>query len=328
MNLLKIILAAFVLVLAGLGYYLFRPLTHTPIPADCTCQKVEDGSFLPMDSLPAPGQIFGMGLTYAKHLEETASEYDPAAIPPIFYKSLQSLTYDGATVPLPSQKELIAAAGTFEREVATHVEAEFDALTAMLDYEVELGFMLLEDINPAELKAEGYIPQLGFFVANDLSARSIALLGEGTSQRYEYWGVSKSFPGFLPLSQQLWISTAPTPNSLPCVNIETYVNGTQRQSQNTSDMMYTPLEMLRFIPQKYPDVSLKKGDIVLTGTPGGVALATPRFLVRLANLIGFDRYKKLSIKLEGDQSLFLKKGDVVEVKAEGIGSVKNEIVGG
>jgi len=84
--------------------------------------------------------------------------------------------------------------------------------------------------------------------------------------------------------------------------------------------------MLRFVQEKYPETPLKKGDIILTGTPGGVAIATPRALVRLSNLLGFDRYKKLSIRLKGDQSLFLKGGDVVEVKGTGLGAVRTNLI--
>ena len=80
--------------------------------------------------------------------------------------------------------------------------------------------------------------------------------------------------------------------------------------------------MLRFIHAKYPTQPLHRGDVVLTGTPGGVAMATPRSLVRLANLLGFDRFKKLEASLGKDQSRFLKAGDEVIVRGEGMGSAK------
>ena len=123
------------------------------------------------------------------------------------------------------------------------------------------------------------------------------------------------------MSTQIWIPNTPTSTCIPCVKIETYVNDKMKQSQMTSDMIYTPLEMLRFIKQKYPNTPLEKGDMILTGTPGGVAIATPRHLVRLSNLVGMDRYQKLSIKLDGDLTPFLKSGDKVEVKAEGFEGV-------
>lgn len=320
------ILTIILLVLAGFAYYLFRPLSNIPAPANFTCLKIEDGTFLARDRLPQPQNIYGMGLTYRQHLVETAAEFDPTALPPIFKKKLQALTDHQAKVKLPSKEALIAAAGELEDAVASTLKADFENLSPMLDYEVELGFVLLEHITADNLKDDHYIPLLGFFIANDLSARSIGLLGEGTSLRYEYWGISKSFPGFLPISDQIWIPNNPSSNTIPCVKIETYVNGVVRQSQTTDNMIYTPLEMLRYIQQKYPNTPLQKGDMVLTGTPGGVAVATPRALVRLSNLLGFDRYKKLSLKLRGDLSCFLKAGDLVEVRGEGLGVISNKII--
>lgn len=76
-------------------------------------------------------------------------------------------------------------------------------------------------------------------------------------------------------------------NAIPCIRIETYVHDAVRQSQTTDNIIFTPLEMLRFIRDKYPEVSLQKEDLVLTGTPGEVAIVTPRALVRLGNLLGF-----------------------------------------
>ena len=99
------------------------------------------------------------------------------------------------------------------------------SLPALLDYEVELGFVLLEDIPWENLKDEQYIPKIGFFIGNDLSARSLAVLGEGKANRYDYWGVSKGFLGFTPISEKVWIPNEFKANSLPCIMIETFVNG-------------------------------------------------------------------------------------------------------
>jgi 2-keto-4-pentenoate hydratase/2-oxohepta-3-ene-1,7-dioic acid hydratase in catechol pathway len=325
MSIIKIILIVVLLSLGALTYYLFRPLANIPGPAAFNCLDIEDGQFIPKDSLPLPTNIYGMGLTYRNHLLETAAEFDPAASPPIFKKDIQSLDITDAKVKLPAKAQLTTAAASLEPAVADQLNAEFEEINPMLDYEVELGFVLLEPITAAQLADDSFIPPLGFFVANDLSARSLALLGEGSSQRYAYWGISKSFPGFLPMTDQIWVPDEPGRNAIPCLQIETYVNGEVRQSQGTDNMIYTPLEMLRFIQEKYPDQPLQKGDLVLTGTPGGVAIATPRALVRLSNLLGFDRFKKLSIKLGGDLSPFLKTGDQVEVRGGELGRVLVEI---
>jgi len=325
MNFKKGILLLFAALITGFIFYLFRPLSNIPEPNTFTCVDLENGSFIPRDSLSIPTNIYGMGLTYSDHLVETASTYDPDAIPPIFRKSLHTLTADQAQVRLPTKSELRSASGSLEQEVSEVIE-DVDNLSTMLDYEVELGFVLLESIKSEDLERDDFVPQLGFFIANDLSSRSIAILGEGSDLKYEYWGVSKSFPGFLPISQEVWVPNIAGVNSIPCIRIETYVNGEVRQSQTTDNMIFTPLQMLRFIQEKYPNAALQKGDMVLTGTPGGVAIATPKAIVRLSNLLGVSRYKKLAVKLGGDQSAFLKEGDVVEIRGDGFQPVAVEII--
>ena len=114
-------------------------------------------------------------------------------------------------------------------------------------------------------------------------------------------------------------------NEYVAIDIETTVNGELRQRQATDNLIYTPAQMLEFIHEKYPDAPLHKGTVVFTGTPGGVALTTPRWLARLSQLLGLSRFKKLSAKLAGDTSRFLRPGDRVVVRGQGLGEVAIEI---
>jgi 2,4-diketo-3-deoxy-L-fuconate hydrolase len=139
--------------------------------------------------------------------------------------------------------------------------------------------------------------------------------------RIDYWGVSKSFPGFMPVADRAWVPKAPRPDTIPCVVIQTTVNGDVRQQQSTADLIYTPRQMIRFVHEKYPDAPLQKGTIILTGTPAGVAMTTPRWLVRLSGLLGLSRFTKLDAKLRGDNEPFLKPGDKVVVRGKGLGKV-------
>ena len=304
--------------LLALGYYLLRPLPHKPVPADFHCYDTDQGSYV---TLEAPPQAFGIGLSYAAHIEETASKFDPNASPPIFRKHPRALVRTGAEVAMPGPAELIAAAEALEPGLAVRLQAVPGELSALLDYEVEMGFVLLEDVSPAALEDREFAPRLGFFIANDVSARTLAILGEGRPNRFDYWGVSKSFPGFMPVADRAWVPDETMPNGIPCVVIETTVNGELRQRQSTDDLIYTPVQMLRFIHAKFPDSRLEEGTLVLTGTPGGVALTTPRWLVRLGNLIGLSRFRKLAAKLDGDTSRFLKPGDRVVTQGKGLGTV-------
>ena len=151
------------------------------------------------------------------------------------------------------------------------------------------------------------------------------ILGEGMQNRPEYWGMSKSFAGFLPTTTKIWIPNEHRANAIPCVTLQTHVNGEVRQNASTADMIYTPLQMLRAARKTYPLLPLKKGDIFIMGTPGGIALATPRWKGRLAELLRFSRFTKLKFVLKGDQSKFLKPGDTVRVSGGWLGEVQSTI---
>ncbi|MGB5415690.1 MAG: fumarylacetoacetate hydrolase family protein [Polyangiales bacterium] len=306
------------LCVAALGYFLLRPLSHVPVPADFQCYDLGQGAYVPLD---APSQAFGVGLSYAGHIEETASSFDPDSAPPVFVKSRSSLVRSGAQVPFPTPEVLIESADAFELGLGETLRSDFPDLAPLLDYEVEMGLVLLEDIDPSRLDDPSFAPRLGFFIANDLSARSIGILGEGRPNRHAYWGLSKSFPGFMPVADKAWVPENAAPNGIPCVEIESLVNGEVRQHQSTADLIYTPVQMLRFIHAKFPEVPLSKGTIVLMGTPGGVAMSTPRWLVRLGNLVGMSRFRKLATKLDGDTSRFLDVDDEVTVRGQGLGKV-------
>ena len=313
-----IVVLAIVVALAALGYYLFRPLSAIPTPADFECYRLGQGAYVPLD---VPPQAFGVGLTYAGHIEETASEYDPSRAPPVFTKSAGAVVRSGANVVRPTSETLIETADIFEPGLGDALRSDYSELPALLDYEAEMGFVLLDDVDPSELEDPEFAPRLGFFIANDLSARTLAILGEGRPNRHAYWGVSKSFPGFLPIADKAWVPEKSVPRGSPCVEIETIINGEVRQRDSTESLIYTPAQMLAFIHDAFPDAPLAKGTIVLTGTPGGVAMTTPRWLARLANLVGLSRFTKLSAKLDSDEAAFLQVADEVTVRGQGLGKV-------
>jgi len=310
--------AAVLLSIVALGYFLFRPLSDVPVPAEFQCYDLGQGAYVPLD---APNQAFGIGLSYAGHIEETAASFDRDASPPVFVKSRSSVVRTGAQVPFPTPEVLIESADSLELGLGETLRSDFPDLAPLLDYEVEMGFVLLEDVDPSRLDDPSFAPRLGFFIANDLSARSVGILGEGRPNRHAYWGLSKSFPGFMPVADKAWVPEKPMPNGIPCVEIESLVNGEVRQHQSTADLIYTPLQMLRFVHAEFPEAPLSKGTIVLTGTPGGVAMRTPRWLVRLSKLVRLSRFRKLASKLDGERSRFLAVGDEVTVRGQGLGKV-------
>jgi 2-keto-4-pentenoate hydratase/2-oxohepta-3-ene-1,7-dioic acid hydratase in catechol pathway len=178
----------------------------------------------------------------------------------------------------------------------------------------------LEDISLEMLREENFIPKLGFFIANDISERCIAILGDGLPNKFDYWGISKDFAGFTPLPEQYWVPNEFKQNQIPCLQLKTLVNGEIRQDENTANMIYTPIELLRYISSKY-NTNFKSGDIILSGTSGGTAIHAPRWKIRVAKLLGLGRFKKLDSVLGGNHDAYLKSNDKVEVQGDWLGNI-------
>jgi 2-keto-4-pentenoate hydratase/2-oxohepta-3-ene-1,7-dioic acid hydratase in catechol pathway len=300
--------------------YLDRELPQEIQPAKFSCLKQDQGHFI--EETLQPKNIYGVGLTYAKHINETASDFDLAVGPPVFRKSSSSYVKGDSLVAIPSHSKLLKSLNELEPGIDIALQNKDIRLLALLDYEAELAFVLLEDIPDTDLDNADFIPLIGFLTANDMSARSLAVMGEGQKNRFAYWGASKSFPRFTPVSGPIWVPHTHLPDAIPCVVLKTYVDGNLRQSENTNNLIYTPADMLRFIHKSYPSTPLRKGDMILTGTPGGVIFNVPRWKARLANLVGLDRFQKIAISQKKNSAdKFLNAGNEIRVSAEWLGNV-------
>src|SRR5690606_15661791 len=126
------------------------------------------------------------------------------------------------------------------------------------DYEAELAIVIgKEGKNISEDEAMDYI--YGYMCANDLTARDVQNAHGGQ------WFMGKSMDDSCPIGP--WIVTKdeiPDPHNL---DIECRVNGMTVQSANTNLMIF-PLN--RIINEISHGVTLKPGDIILTGTPSGI----------------------------------------------------------
>lgn len=71
------------------------------------CLSLQDGYFISLDSLLK--NIYGIGLSYAGHIKETASDFDPDIDPPVFKKAITSKSHGGAKVKVPTHEDLIEA---------------------------------------------------------------------------------------------------------------------------------------------------------------------------------------------------------------------------
>ncbi len=157
-----------------------------------------------------------------------------------------------------------------------------------LDYEAELAVIIgKEAVNVAPEDVKNYI--FGYTIINDVSARTL-------QTRHKQWYFGKSLDGFLPMGP--CITTVNAIDYPPRVQVQSLVNGELRQDSNTELLIFGIDHIVSELSQ---GMTLKPGTIIATGTPAGVGM-------------GFDPPK------------FLKPGDVVECRIEGIGSIVNTVV--
>jgi len=186
--------------------------------------------------LMRPPSIVCVGMNYAAHAAESGSAPPEEVV--VFFKKPNTVI--GPNDPI------------------RRVDAR-----STLDWEVELGVVigspLLGPVTPdAALAAVA-----GYVLANDLSDRWLQLDRSGGQ-----WSKGKGFAGSCPLGP--WIATAdeiPDPQAL---GLRSWVNGDPRQDSTTSDMIFPVATILVELAAV---MELEPGDLVLTGTPEGVALS-------------------------------------------------------
>lgn len=167
--------------------------------------------------------------------------------------------------------------------------------SAQVDYEGELALVITRaGRNVSRDDAWNYVG--GVTVANDVSARDVQLSGmkDGVIVDLDCVRRGKSFPTFSPIGPGVLV-VEPRLN-LSDLQLQTKVNGEVRQTGRIGEMIFDIPTIVEHVSQRF---ALIVGDVILTGTPGGVALATGRYLAA---------------------------GDIVEVSIEGIGALCNRVV--
>ena len=192
-----------------------------------------------------PVNIFGIGLNYRAHAQETG-----AAIPEhpvVFMKPTTAVSNPGDPIPLPL---------ACDKGPEVDYEAELAVVIGQIARNVAVG-RALETV-------------LGYTCANDVSARRWQKQSGGGQ-----WVRGKSFDGFCPIGP--WLVTPdeiPDPQDL---NISCTLNGQRVQTGHTGDMIFSVAELIAFLSR---DTTLLPGTLILTGTPPGVGMARtpPLFL--------------------------------------------------
>ena len=203
--------------------------------------SIADATFAPLVSRPS--KIICVGLNYRRHIQEMG--HTLPAYPTLFGKFADALI--GATDDIERPGETVA-----------------------LDWEVELAVVIGDHIRRATTAtAESAIA--GFTVFNDITCRD-------WQSRTQQWLQGKTWQSTTPLGPFLV-----TPDELdggvrPALEMRLMVDGVQMQAENTSDLLFDPVELVSYISTI---VTLHPGDVIATGTPAGVGHAQqpPRYLV-------------------------------------------------
>lgn len=233
--------------------------------ADGVLPRVADAGSLRVGSPVArPGAVVCIGLNYAAHAAESGVQ--PPEHPVVFLKTPNTVggPHDPVAIPRGSTKT---------------------------DWEVELGVVIGARASYLDSPARSIEHVAGFVVADDLSERAFQLEVSGGQ-----WSKGKCAPGFNPTGP--WLVT-PDEVDHRALRLRSWVNGAPRQDSSTADMIFDAETIVWHLSQY---MALEPGDLVLTGTPEGVALS--------------GRFP------------YLRAGDVVELEIDGLGRQRHQIVAG
>tara|TARA_R110002049_G_scaffold15981_2_gene64523 strand:+ start:16921 stop:17769 length:849 start_codon:yes stop_codon:yes gene_type:complete len=158
------------------------------------------------------------------------------------------------------------------------------------DWEVELGIVIGKNARYLEKAEEVKDYIAGYCISHDVSEREFQLDKGGQ------WTKGKSCDNFNPIGP--FMATSDELSDINNLSMELLVNGEQMQKGNTKYMIFDCEYIVHYLSQF---MTLEAGDIISTGTPPGVGLGM-------------------------FPSQYLKEGDVVEVKIEGLGMQKQTCV--
>lgn len=184
--------------------------------------------------IPAPRAVFGIGLNYRKHAEE--SGIGVPDVPPVFTKFPTSIT------------------GPFDDIVLPTGQAE------TVDWEAELAFVVGRGGKNIS-RDSAWDSLAGFTVAQDISERTLQMAGA------RQFSMGKSFDTFCPIGPAIvTLDEVADPRNL---RITCRLNGNLVQDESTADMVFDIPELVVFLSSVLP---LRPGDLCLTGTPSGVGM--------------------------------------------------------
>lgn len=177
--------------------------------------------------------IYGVGLNYARHIEEMNSR--AAEEPVIFLKPATALRPGGGSLHYPQ-------------------------ITRSLHHEVELVLLLGRPLWQAT-EAEAAAAILGVAVGLDLTLRDRQADAKAKGRP---WAVAKGFAGAAPVSD----FRPAAEQDLQNLSLSLQVNGELRQQGHTGDMLWNGAALVQYLSTVF---ELRRGDLIFTGTPEGVS---------------------------------------------------------
>lgn len=208
-----------------------------------------------------PPKILCVGQNYRDHCEEQNQPIPERPI--LFSKYVTAINDPGGVIPL------------------------LPGISEQIDYEAELAVVIGRGGRHIP-ESEALAHVAGYLCANDVTARDIQY---GDKQ----WVRGKTPDGFFPIGPYLVTSDQiADPHNL---DISLTLNGQTMQHSNTSNLIFSIPYLIHYFSRT---ITLQPGDILSTGTPGGVGV-----------------FRKPPV--------FLKAGDVVSVTIEGIGTLTNKV---
>ncbi|MEP3246511.1 MAG: fumarylacetoacetate hydrolase family protein [Sneathiella sp.] len=265
---------------------------------------------------PEAGFAYAFGLTYADHIAETGQETPEKPI--IFRKNVKPTTGQKAVVA-PDVMSIIETIERIEPGLAEMVQDKSNLLSSLLDYEIELGIQVLEDCANEQITRSQELPKIGYFLANDVTSRAVQVFGELVEDRLPLWSASKSFDDFFPCGDTLWVPPATSREHLPDVTLELTVNGEVRQKEPTSNLIYTPRKLLELAATTVQDRTLKAGDLIITGTPAGVAFQVAQIMKIMSEVAPGMSILDAVLSYGRKEKAYLRPGDIVEMRAGWLG---------
>ncbi|MCJ7778759.1 MAG: fumarylacetoacetate hydrolase family protein [Sedimentisphaerales bacterium] len=206
--------------------------------------------------IPQPGKILALAGNYSEHIKEAGLALGLSDSPRY------------TTVPRPFLMPGTVIIGPDE-------EITWPVYSEQIDYELELAVVIggkAKYVSPKN--ALEYVA--GYAIVNDVSARSVTFVKNRAKRPWDEfydWLNGKWADGFLPMGPYLLTrDEVEEPQNL---QMQLKVNGEIRQKANTSQMIYPVSDIVSFLSHL---MTLEPGDVIATGTPSGVAMATGRFL--------------------------------------------------